>query len=210
MMRRLIFFSFLVLGLSFSLPRVVEANDDELTWQPWRQRGDYPVRFDSGFSNLELGGYMEFEAYCKEQGATEFWYRLSDFVLQLGTGSVQSRCKKDGEFLRTANDDGYADWVSPAILLDRPNSDCLTVKADSGGGLILRSQPTVTSKRLAVIPNGLSVFHLSPSAIRIDKTRRQWIEVSKTKSHSMRGWVSIAQFSGAHQNLALCSAQSVS
>ena len=83
MMRRLIFCSFLVLGLSFSLPRVVEANDGEFTWQPWRQRGDYPVRFDSGFSNLELGGYMEFEAYCNAQGATEFWYRLSDFVLQL-------------------------------------------------------------------------------------------------------------------------------
>ena len=153
---------------------------------------------------------MEFEAYCKEQGATEFWYRLSDFVLQLGTGSVQSRCKKDGQFLRTANDDGYADWVSPAILLDRPNSDCLTVKSDVGLGLILREQPSVTSKPLALIPNGQSVFHFSPSSIRTDLSQRQWIEVSKTKSHSMRGWVSIAQFPGAHQNLALCSAQSSS
>ena len=147
---------------------------------------------------------MEFEAHCKERGATEFWYRLSDFVVQLGTGTVQSRCKKDGEFLRTTNDDGYVDWVLPAILSEHPNSDCLTVKADSGSGLILRAQPTVTSKRLAVISNGQSVFHLSPSAIRIDKTRRQWIEVSRTQTHSTVGWVSIARSSETHQNLALC------
>ena len=209
-MQRLILCSFLVFSSIFSLPRMAEANESDFTWQPWRQRGDYPVRYDSGFSNLQLGGYMEFEAYCKERGATEFWYRLSDFVLQLGTGPVQSRCKKDGVFLRTANDEKYVDWVSPAVLLGHSNSDCLTVKSDVGGGLILREEPTVTSKRLAVIPNGQSVFHLSPSVIRTDHSQRQWIVVSQTQTHSTVGWVSIAQSPGSHQNLALCSTQSAS
>ncbi|MGR3277968.1 SH3 domain-containing protein [Acaryochloris marina NIES-2412] len=206
-MRQLILGSLLLLNSIFSLPISVEASEEDFTWQPWRQRGDYPVRYDSGFSNLQLGGYMDFEAYCKERGATEFWYRLSDFVLQLGTGSVQSRCKKDGSFLRNANDDGYVDWVSPAVLLEQPNPGCLIVKADVGDGLILREQPTVTSKRLDVIPNGQSIFHLSPSAIRMDSTQRQWIKVSKTKLHSVIGWVSIAQMPGEHQNLALCPTQ---
>ncbi|MGB3636373.1 MAG: hypothetical protein WBA39_02105 [Rivularia sp. (in: cyanobacteria)] len=58
-------------------------NKPEPGWSLWRRRlRAKEADFDAGFSNLQLGGYLDFEYACKTssgllESEREYWFRLS-------------------------------------------------------------------------------------------------------------------------------------
>jgi len=93
----------IVLFLSFNVkaeasnPNGIE-NKAEPGWSLWLPKDEAKnADFDSGFSNLELGGYLEFEHSCKTssglpESEIKYWFRLSNRVNRIGTGTVESGC----------------------------------------------------------------------------------------------------------------------
>ncbi|MBV6625083.1 MAG: hypothetical protein KI793_19510 [Rivularia sp. (in: Bacteria)] len=151
--------------------------------------------FDSGFSNLELGGYLEFENACKTssglpESEIEYWFRLSNRVNRIGTGKVEYACWNGKRFLHT--------HASTAIKSSAGFVDCLRVKSAAGGVLIM-SEPTNQSTILRVIANGKTVKPSYSPAIISNQGNRIWISLSSP----VKGWVSDGVFS-SKGNLRLC------
>lgn len=173
------------------------ANQPEPGWSLWRTRDRVQqADFDSGFSNAELGGYLEFENACKTssglpESQIEYWFRLSDRVNRIGTGKVEFGCWDGKRFLHT--------YTSTAIKASLKNVDCLQVKS-SAGGVLIWSEPRRKSKLLRVISNGKTVKPGSFPAIINDNGNRNWVAISSP----VEGWVSDGNMR-IKGNLRLCS-----
>ena len=176
----------------------VAVAENKPGWQDWQPKSQ-PLPFDSGFSNLELGGYMEYELYCKEKAkeanTTEtYWYRLNDLVEIIGTGQVEWGCKINDKFVIT--------YGSRAILSDLEYPVCLRINSDIGNGLRVRESNNLESKLVGYLLNGTTVFTTdSPAYISTDSSGREWLEI---KRQGLRGWVSLRAKEGEHINLHRC------
>ncbi|WP_414624558.1 hypothetical protein [Calothrix sp. CCY 0018] len=172
-------------------------NKPEPGWSLWRTRDKaQEADFDSGFSNLELGAYLEFENACKmsfalPESEIKYWFRLSDRVSRIGTGKVEFGCWDGKRFLHT--------YISTAIKSSLEYVDCLQVKS-AAGGVLIWSEPTGKSKLLRVIGNGETVKPgYFPATINNDGNRN-WVAISSP----VEGWVSDGSMKG-EGNLRLCS-----
>ncbi len=77
-------------------------------WGPWQPpEQTQAAEFDAGFSNSELGGYMDMQNSCgqlqnRPMDEVVFWFRLHHLVKYLGTGWVEFGCVV-GEQIRLAS-----------------------------------------------------------------------------------------------------------
>jgi hypothetical protein len=153
-------------------------------WSLWfdnsrRQDAD----FDAGFSNLELGGYMEFEAVCQRDtglkpNEVEYWFRLNNSLMEIGTGQVEFGCWRNHRFVHR--------FTSTAIRRSLENVTCLRVDSNVGNGLIVRSQPGFDSQRLGVVANNSEVKPTSYPAVIVSANDRDWINIAAP----IAGWIS--------------------
>ena len=75
-------------------------------WWPRERVEEIPIM--AGFSNMELGGMLDFQAACAEamgvpadqvsaqMDSIPYWFRISDAVGQIGTGKVEYGCWVNG------------------------------------------------------------------------------------------------------------------
>lgn len=167
-------------------------------WGPWQPSSERrQVNIDSGFSNMQLGGYMEFQAACQRdtglpESEIEYWFRLSHLLGQIGTGEVQTGCWYQGRFLHTN--------TGPAIRTDIPIVECLRVAlSPEWNGLNIRSDAGVDASLVGFVPNGQTVKLDSYPASIIERDGRYWIAIAQP----VAGWVSNDQ-PGGNGNLRLC------
>lgn len=170
-------------------------------WGEWRgiPSDNAVLPYEAGFSNLELGGYLEYEAQCKQAASDSagvtYWYRLSDLVFKIGTGQVENQCQVEGQVVAT--------YVSTAILKDMEEPYCLKINTDVGNGLLVRRGATVTAQQIGFLPNGTEIFPGgAPALVGMDETGRQWLSVTQG---TQDGWVSISAGEDDYVNVQLCS-----
>ncbi|MEA5462995.1 hypothetical protein [Leptothoe sp. PORK10 BA2] len=169
-------------------------------WGSWRPQSEQATaNIDAGFSNQELGGFMEMEFACQQStgldnNAVDYWFRPSRLVALIGTGEVEYGCWHNGRFLHT--------FRSTATRSDISGVDCLRVNSEVGNGLIIRKDSTITSQRLGVVANGGTVTPNSYPAIVHNQEERDWLAIEQP----MEGWISIGQSPSGFINLSLCSA----
>ena len=172
-------------------------NKAEPGWSLWRIQEEVKnADFDSGFSNLELGGYLEFENACKTsselaESEIKYWFRLNGRVNRIGTGKVEFGCWDGKRFLHT--------YTTTAVKRSLEYVDCLRVKSKAGGVLIWL-EPSRKSKLLRVIANGKSVKPGYFPATIINRENRNWVSVTSP----IEGWISDGGFVD-EGNLELCS-----
>jgi hypothetical protein len=194
----------LVLGAWTSSPVMAEAGDPngaenraEPGWGLWFPRSQTPgADFDSGFSNSDLGGYLDFEAYCaSESGLPDdqinYWFRVSTSVYRMGTGNVETGCWHNGRFLTTRS--------SLAALSSEAPVTCLSVQSNSGNGLNIRAEPSTNSRILRTVRNGSRVTPSSFPASVVEREGRNWVHIEAP----VAGWVSDDR-PGSNGNLTLC------
>ncbi|MGB3759833.1 MAG: hypothetical protein WBA07_26255 [Rivularia sp. (in: cyanobacteria)] len=119
--------SLMIVAIALLLPLKVRAeasnpngieNQAEPAWSLWRRRDEAKeADFDSGFSNVELGGYLDFEYACKTssgllESEIKYWFRLSDIVNRIGTGKVEFGCWNGNDNLQNFLLDnlGFSNW----------------------------------------------------------------------------------------------------
>ncbi len=170
----------------------------EPKWGAWRPASERrQANFDSGFSNMQLGGYMEFQAACQRdtglsEPEIEYWFRLSHLLDQIGTGEVETGCWYQGQFLHTN--------TGPAIRTDIPIVECLRVTlSPEWNGLNIRSDAGVNNARVGFVPNGQTVKVESSPASIIERDGRYWVAISQPAT----GWVSNDR-PGESGNLRIC------
>lgn len=174
-------------------------------WQDWHKitGSDQPLPYSSGFSNLELGGYLEYQDICAQAASAAqepftYWYRLSDLVLAIGTGEVENKCQMGDEVVAT--------YRSTAVLMGIDEPYCLRVNTDVGGGLRVRDKRSIASRQIDFLPNGTEVFSLSlPALIMTDETGRQWLSMEqRSGERQLEGWASVSSGAGEYVNFRLC------
>jgi hypothetical protein len=170
-------------------------NKPQPGWSLWKPREEAKnADYDAGFSNMELGGYLDFEYACKTQAGNQenqlqYWFRLSNSVQRIGTGEVESGCWLNGKFLHTYN--------IPAIKLSYGSVDCLQVTNPQG--VTIYSEPDNKSKRLAKLSQGKRVNPGSYPASIINKEDSNWIAIETP----VKGWVDDGKFV-SEGNFKLC------
>lgn len=166
-------------------------------WTLWRPESQIQsAGFTAGFSNIELGGYLDFENACKTEAESakskaEYWFRLSNSVERIGTGIAEFGCWMNGRFLVT--------HTSTAVKSSLENVDCLRVKSPTGNGLVIRAEPSVKARRVGVVANGSRVDPGSFPASIIEVDGRNWVAIRSPKE----GWISDDSFT-SQGNLTLC------
>ena len=169
-------------------------------WQPVASSSNLP--FDAGFSNLELGGYLDFEDACKQaaiaaNATPTYWYRLSNLVWQIGTGRVEYGCKVEEKFVAT-----HPSTAVQRRLAERGRPVCLQVQSDVGNGVRLRQEPTLSSPQVGSLVNGHKLLQETlPALILTDSTGRQWLAVQQG---ALDSWASLTAQAGEHVNFRLC------
>jgi hypothetical protein len=152
--------------------------------------------FSSGFSNMELGGYLDFENACVQgsgipQDKIDYWFRLTHSVNRMGTGTVEHGCWVKGRFFNT--------FTSTAIKSSLENVNCLRVNSATSNGLFIRAEPRQNSKRLGMVANGKTVDPGSFPAVIIESNQLNWVAINAP----IKGWVSDGSPTG-RGNLQLC------
>jgi hypothetical protein len=170
------------------------GNQPQAGWGLWFPRSQIAgANFASGFSNSELGGFLDFEGICAEAGAgepTDYWFRLTNSVYRMGTGRVEFGCWQDGRFAYT--------YSSTAILGDQ-TVNCLYVRSTDGNGLNVRAEPSTRSRILRTVRNGSRITPSAFPAIIQESEGRNWVEIQSP----VRGWVSDDRPT-SQGNLTLC------
>lgn len=194
-----------LVGALFLHPAVAQtasspADLSQPGWTIWRPRAEIAAaQFTSGFSNLELGGFIDFEAICQQSTGLpneeiDYWFRLDRLVSAIGTGRVEYGCWEAGKFLHTYSSTATRtglDWV-----------DCLQVSTNAPNGLVIRADASSRSARLGAVPVGGRVVPSSFPAILRSAEGRDWIAISRPRE----GWVSVGEAPVGPINLALCRA----
>ncbi len=166
-------------------------------WTVWRPKSEIPkADFSSGFSNLELGGYMDFENACTQDSGVpkeeiSYWFRLTHSLNRIGTGKVEYGCWVKGRFLHK--------FPSTAIKSSLKNVTCLRVNSPIGNGLVIRSQPQRNSSRLGVVANGQTVTPDGFPPVILGGKPRNWVAITAP----IKGWVSDGSPT-SRGNLRLC------
>ncbi len=174
-------------------------------WNLWRPKTEIPAAgFDSGFSNLELGGYLDFQHRCITQTGLpdekiEYWFRLSNSVHRMGTGKVEFGCWYQGNFAST-----YESTAIKSPLENyHKNYNCLRVNSPNQKSLVIRKEASKKSRRLGVVVNNKIVRTDSLPALISEVDGENWVHIV----YPLDGWVSDGSFAG-QGNLKLCSVKS--
>jgi hypothetical protein len=174
-------------------------------WQEWQKitGSNEPLPYSAGFSNTELGGYLDYEDRCTQAAATAqetftYWYRLSNLVFAIGTGKVENRCQEGNEVVTT--------YSSTAIQTGIDEPYCLQLNTDVGSGLRIRAGSSIESQQIGFLPNGTKVFPFSlPALVMTDETGRQWISMQQRPGErQLEGWASVSAGAGEYVNFRLC------
>lgn len=201
------YFGLIVSLLYLLSPLATEANSStpnypsklsQAGWSSWRRKAEMPkADFDSGFSNLELGGYLDFENACTTDTKLpsekiDYWFRLSNSISRIGTGRLEVGCWFQGRFLHT--------YSSTAIKKSLGNVNCLRVNTFNKKGLVIWQEPRSNSRKLGTVayrkivrPNGY------PASI-VEINGENWLAIASPKT----GWVNDGSFA-SRGNLQLCS-----
>jgi hypothetical protein len=153
-------------------------------WTGWKTSAEIATAgFDSGFSNLELGGFLEFQDVCSQALGTPmntvpYWFRLNHSVERIGTGSVEFGCWQKGKFVHTME--------STAMSTKFPSVSCLRVQITTGQDLRIRAEPGLSSKVLGSVRNGSTIKLSSSPAIVTLADGRNWVAIEAPR----QGWVS--------------------
>lgn len=196
------------LGIAGSLLLTLVPNamaQSQSGWQEWQKitSSNEPLPYSAGFSNTELGAYLEYQDTCAQAAvATQepftYWYRLDDLVWQIGTGEVENMCQMGDEVVAT--------YRSTAVLMGIDEPYCLQVNTDVGSGLRVREERSVASQQVGFLPNGTEIFPLSlPALIMTDETGRQWLSMEqRSGERPLEGWASVSAGTGEYVNFQLC------
>ena len=153
-------------------------------WSVWRPKSEISqADFSSGFSNLELGGYLDFEHACAQssgmpQEKIDYWFRLTNSVNRIGTGKVEYGCRVKGRFFHR--------FTSTAIKSSLQNVTCLQVNFPIGDGLLVRAEPRKNFVILGAITNNTMVEPTSFPAVVVESHGCNWLAISVP----VKGWVS--------------------
>ncbi len=196
-----------IFGTLFLLsPLTVQANSGDPNgiknlaapgWSLWQPKAEIDkADFDSGFSNTELGGYLDFQNFCTTHSGLpdekiDYWFRLSNSVNRIGTGKVEFGCWVQGRFLST--------FPNTAIKKSLSNVNCLRVFSANKKGLIIRSEPRNNSRQVGLVANRRTVKPDSFPAGIVEVDGENWVSITAPK----KGWVSDGSFAGSG-NLRLC------
>jgi hypothetical protein len=199
--------SIIVVTIFLLSPLTVQADEGdpnginrlpEQGWSLWKKKDQMQnADFDSGFSNMELGGYLDFETACVAatnlpNSKIDYWYRLSNSVNRIGTGKVEFGCWLNGRFLYT--------FSSTAIKKSLENVNCLRVKTSTGNGLVIRAEPNDSSKQVGMIAEGGMVDPGSFPASIIEIDGQNWLAITSPQE----GWISDGFTTDNRGNLTLC------
>jgi hypothetical protein len=202
------FLSLMVSTLFVLSPLIVQANSNdpnsasnlpEPGWSLWRRKAEISASdFDSGFSNSDLGGYLDFENFCKTSANlpnpedVDYWFRLSNAVNRIGTGKVEFGCWVQGRFLNT--------YSSTAIKKSLNNVNCLRVYSPTKKALVIWQEPKLNARKLGTVAYGRTVKPDSFPAAIVEVNGENWIAIASPK----KGWVSDGKVASPG-NLRLCS-----
>lgn len=161
-------------------------------WQPIDQLEK--AKIDSGFSNMELGGYLDFQNACAQatgQPMETFpnWFRLSNLVNQIGTGQVEYGCWVKDQFITT--------FSITAIKRDTKQPYCLQVIAKTP--IDVYQQPQSTAEPIRTLRSGDKVQLDTLPANVMTVAGTNWIQIQSP----VEGWVMQGQ-PEASGNLRLC------
>lgn len=148
------------------------------SWQPIDQMEK--ANIDSGFSNMELGGYLDFQNACAQatgQPTDTFpnWFRLSNLVNQIGTGQVEYGCWVKDQFITT--------FSSTAVKRDTKQPYCLQVIAKTPINVYKQPQSTAEQIRILRSRDTVQPGTLPANVMTVDGTN--WIQIQSP----VEGWV---------------------
>ncbi|PSB26811.1 SH3 domain-containing protein [Stenomitos frigidus] len=159
-------------------------NPPEPGWSLWRPKAEIPTAgFSAGFSNMELGGFLDFEHSCAEAigvpvEETPYWFRLSNSIDQIGTGTAEFGCWKNGALINTI--------VNTAVSTKLENVTCLRVRVPTGDDLRIRVEPSLKATIIGAVSNGATVKPDSFPATIIQEDNRNWVAIQAPR----KVWVS--------------------
>lgn len=187
-------------GCLISEGAIAEPTATKNGWSDW-QKIESPenLHFSAGFSNAELGGYLDYSYLCEQAGESNsgtpiFWYRLDNVVTAIGTGKVEYKCTIDDEII--------ARHVSTAVLDNAPFPTCLVVRSDIGSGVNIRKEPSLTAPLVGFLSNGSQItIEKNPIYLSNEDTGRIWLNLEFQGSSA---WSSLAAAEGGHINYQMC------
>ena len=166
-------------------------------WSLWRPKAEIPTAgFSAGFSNMELGGFLDFEQACSEalgtpKDETPYWFRLSNSIDQIGTGIAEFGCWNKGALINTI--------ANTAVSTKLENVTCLRVRIPTGEDLRIRAEPSLKATIIGVVSNGATVKPDSFPTTIIQSDQRNWVAIQAPR----KGWVSNDRLE-TPGNLTLC------
>lgn len=111
------------------------SNQPQPGWSLWLSRSQAAqANFNTGFSNSEYGGLLDFESACRSTGAGETanqWVRFTNSVARIGTGRAEYGCWQNGQFVQT---------YSLTAIVSNQTVNCLTVRVSDSNGLNIRTE----------------------------------------------------------------------
>jgi len=164
-------------------------------WSLWRPPSERKkANFTAGFSNIELGGYLDFEDACKTaagipEDQIQYWFRTDSSLNRTGVGTVETGCWVNGRFLHTTS--------TTAIKNSLKTDQCLRVKSPQS--LVIRSQPSKKSKRRGTVARRAKVRVDGYPTWATEREGENWIKIKSPKN----GWISDGKINGKG-NLELC------
>lgn len=166
------------LSVPMTRPRSLEPG-----WGPWQPIAEQDTaQVDTGFSNTEMGSYLNLQYFCAEQSGQPGdtfpnWFRVSALVRQIGTGMVEYGCWTGDRFISTL--------TSTAIDRRFNYVDCLLAVSRQGEALAIYEAPGLEQRVLGTLNRGDTVNPGSFPAVVTQTEELNWIAISSP----VEGWV---------------------
>jgi hypothetical protein len=192
-------------------PKLAFSQDRKIGWQPWQEQStmmneSFPYEAIDE-SNSTMGSYLEYENSCKTQGATSYWYRVSDSLVKIGIGTIESGCKLNDKFVSTFSANTYVNKTDPSRI-------CLKVTTNRGSSLAIRERPFMSSKIVGSLQNRSKIYldratwfsinrgdvFIGTKKDQIYSTDRQWL-------HWKKGYAILFDPVSNHLNFSKCGAK---
>ncbi len=171
-------------------------------WGPWQPPEQIQAaQIDSGFSNLELGGYLDFQYVCSlaQQVPMEdavIWFRVNDLVTQLGTGEVEFGCVVGNEIVSAMH--------STAINRRYRSVDCWQINTPDQSSLPVYEDYLERQKTRAVLTHGTKVDPGSyPALLNFPGLAEQPETIWALIAKPVEGWIEFGRL-GSSGNFRRC------
>lgn len=171
-----------------------QAAKPEPGWGPWRPQSELEkAGIAAGFSNMELGGFLDFQNACSEatglpMDAFPNWFRTNQLINQIGTGEIEYGCWHNGKFVNT--------MTSTAVNANLENVECLRVTANP---VTVHADADPKSRRRRTLRKGARVNPGTFPALVSQVNNQYWVRIDKP----VQGWI-LQGTVGQTGNLSLC------